>query len=735
MPQIKKSYQEVTVPLQKMSFTPDVPATALTANEYNDGLNVEADVRGIRSVSGDEIILDTIPGDTAPVFITGGFRRGGEFWIVVATAYNATTTGKWYASNGSTTWYDITPTDLVNTNYVVNSNITDCWNGTVLILNDGLNPPFFWPDEDPDIAPTQKMVKYSNQVPLDIANIEPASLTTKKITFETAQASAPFTAGNKVVLNNVSPRYYNAAWEVTACTTTDVTITCDLTQAYNSGGQVAPLYAWNYNPDWESYTAQFMRMYSTPNVGTILVAGDLTAVPVADPTDTDEYPVTVQWSQAFGLNQVPTTWEPTVLNVANQLEVPLRGKALDAFPCNGQFFVCSYWDTVVFSPINYSTTSAPILGVRLHNQGRGLLSANCWGNTDKLVYGVDARDIWVFNGNDFQGLGNQRVKNWFYDQLDPAYYDRVHMQVNTQKNQIEIYYPDSLAIDGIPNKMLSYRYDLDVWNAPRSVAEAEFACESPVWSKTRTYFRLSGTNLVGSGTGARFDVNIANTTYVSAQPSSGFKGTGYAVNDTIKIAGTSLGGATPANDLTLTVTAIGTGGSITTVTTAGTALGIWTPDLSTRTILYVRGLSGPSYGNVVIQKDHGYSFIGDANITSYFRRDNVRLVKDYSTKVMVHRILPETINLDAKGIPLYPSPGSVDITIEGANSVGSLPSAVTPVTVQVDANGSTNADNPWAQINQNAYRVTSVEIGDSSNTDTWMCNAITYQFTESEDDR
>ena len=95
MPQLKKSYQEVTVPFNKMSFTPDVPASALGPNEYNDGLNVEADVRGIRSVNGDEIILDTIPGDTAPVFITGGFRRGGEFWIVVATAYNATTAGKW----------------------------------------------------------------------------------------------------------------------------------------------------------------------------------------------------------------------------------------------------------------------------------------------------------------------------------------------------------------------------------------------------------------------------------------------------------------------------------------------------------------------------------------------------------------------------------------------------------------------------------------------------------------
>jgi hypothetical protein len=226
--------------------------------------------------------------------------------------------------------------------------------------------------------------------------------------------------------------------------------------------------------------ANFMRLYNTPNVGSILVAGNLTATNLD--TTQEIYPVSVRWSQAFGLNQAPLTWTPTVINVANELEVPLRGPALDAFPSNGQFFLCSYWDTVVFSPINYSTTSAPILGVRLYNQGRGLLSSNCWANTDQMVYGIDARDVWVFDGNNFQGIGNQRVKNWFYDQLAPQYYDRVFMEVNSQKNQVEIYYPDSAAVSGVPNKMLSYRYDLDVWNAPRDVTSATFACESPVWT-------------------------------------------------------------------------------------------------------------------------------------------------------------------------------------------------------------------------------------------------------------
>jgi hypothetical protein len=402
-----------------------------------------------------------------------------------------------------------------------------------------------------------------------------------------------------------------------------------------------------------------MRIYSTPNVGSILVAGNLTVTNLDD-TET-LFPVTVQWSQSFGLNQAPRTWEPTITNVANQLEVPLRGPALDAFPCNGQFFLCSYWDTVVFSPINYSTTSAPILGVRQFNQGRGLLSSNCWANTDKLVYGIDARDVWVFDGQDFQGLGNQRVKNWLFDQLDPAYYDRVFMEVNSQRSQVEIYYPDSLAINGVPNKMLSYRYDIDCWNAPREVSSATMACEAPI--------------------------------YVDQTDSS---------------------------------------------------LPEWIPNLASRTVVYARGVEDQK----IVQKDQGYSFIASnanptGSITSSFRRDNIKLLKDYSGRLMVHRILPEVVNLGAltgtdNELPVDPATstnkGNIIVTIEGANSVGSAPVAKTPVELAVDADGNAG-NNPWAQINQNAFRVNTIELGDSSNNAIWMCSATTWQITQVEDDR
>ena len=339
----------------------------------------------------------------------------------------------------------------------------------------------------------------------------------------------------------------------------------------------------------------------------------------------------MRWSQAFGLNAGPTTWEPTIANTANELEVPVRGPVLDGFPMNGNFYVCSYWDTVIFSPINYTSTSAPILGVRLLNQGRGLLNENCWANADTMVYGLDARDFWQFDGSNFTPLGNQRVKNYFYQNLNSLYTDRVFVINNTQKNQIEIYYPD-LDSTGWCNKMLAYRYDLNVFQTPRDIANASQATESPIW-------------------------------------------TGNVYNQ------------------------------------------------ASRTVIYSQGIPD----TYLVQKDKGNEFIGNVAISSQFRRDNIQLLKDYSGSLLLHRILPEIINIDGNGVPTTAT-GNLTVTVGGSNSVGQTPTFKDPVTISVDT------DSPWTQINQNAYRINTIELNNTSSTDTWLCSAISAQFTQTQDD-
>lgn len=74
-----------------------------------------------------------------------------------------------------------------------------------------------------------------------------------------------------------------------------------------------------------------------------------------------------------------------------------------------------------------------------------------------------------------------------------------------------------------------------------------------------TYSGVSGTNGSGQvGTGGTFNVSVSGTTYTVTTATVGQN---YVDNNTITIPGTSLGGATPANDLTITITQASIGGS------------------------------------------------------------------------------------------------------------------------------------------------------------------------------
>lgn len=419
-------YQRIRTPFVGMSFTPDVPSNALAPNEYNSGYNVEADVRGIKKIFGEQEILTAVP-NTA-IFMEGGFRNQVTWNYIVATR-DSSSHGRWYLV-GTAGVTNITPGVGANpsvylTGYTEDLNITTSWVGGVFFVNDTLNNPMY-------LLPTA----------------------------------------------------------------TEMAVTPDA--------------QWNYDVGSTKTVAGFVRNYCSPNVGNILIAGNITKT--ISGVDTN-FPTTVRWSQSFANTGIPSTWEPTLSNVANEQEVPVRGPLVDGFFLGANFYVCSYWDTVVFSPIAYQNSTAPIFGVRLLNQGRGLLNNNCWTNTDAMVYGLDARDIWVFDGSNFNSIGNQRVKDYFFSNLNPTYYERVFMVNNTQKYQIEIYYPD-LNSTGWCNKMLSYRYDLQIWNAPKDIQDACMGTEGPkvsgggfnFASRTVVYARgnVAGSKLVQTGTGNAF---------------------------------------------------------------------------------------------------------------------------------------------------------------------------------------------------------------------------------------
>lgn len=88
------------------------------------------------------------------------------------------------------------------------------------------------------------------------------------------------------------------------------------------------------------------------------------------------------------------------------------------------------------------------------------------------------------------------------------------------------------------------------------------------YDDTYTYTGLTGT-ASGSGANAVFTVNVAYAGYTATVTTPG---DGYVGTETVTILGTDVGGATTANDVTITVDTVDGNGAITGISVAGTQL-------------------------------------------------------------------------------------------------------------------------------------------------------------------
>ena len=88
-----------------------------------------------------------------------------------------------------------------------------------------------------------------------------------------------------------------------------------------------------------------------------------------------------------------------------------------------------------------------------------------------------------------------------------------------------------------------------------------FQCSGNISSSYSSYSSITPTTLTGTGSGALVDVDLSDisSTYYNFKNTTITVvdgGIDYQVGDTLKILGTDLGGTTPTNDLTMTITKV-----------------------------------------------------------------------------------------------------------------------------------------------------------------------------------
>jgi len=102
-----------------------------------------------------------------------------------------------------------------------------------------------------------------------------------------------------------------------------------------------------------------------------------------------------------------------------------------------------------------------------------------------------------------------------------------------------------------------------------TIAETSYIQQSiNVTPSGATYTGLVGTNIIGSGINATFNVTVTGQSAYAVTVNA--TGSGYVVGNQIKILGSALGGVDVTNDLIITVASLGAFASISTVTWTGT---------------------------------------------------------------------------------------------------------------------------------------------------------------------
>jgi hypothetical protein len=196
-----------------------------------------------------------------------------------------------------------------------------------------------------------------------------------------------------------------------------------------------------------------------------------------------------------------------------------------------------------------------------------------------------------------------------------------------------------------------------------------------------TYQDKTGTTS-GTGTGAKFDVTKTDGVYTAVLDSlAASAGTGYVAGDTITIAGTSLGGASPANDLILTVATVGAAGKIATFGSVGTGR---TGDGVTDILIDVTGTDGIDT----------YNFGGTSTgFTVTKGEDDIAVASTVATNVQFTLADHERVVFTDKAIAFDAAGNAGDVYAILAAALG-----VTDVTKAYEGIGISLADAGWSKV-------------------------------------
>jgi len=483
----------------KMGVIKDTSPVALAPNIFTDVRNVRFKDNAIRKMEG-ELLLNDIATDLSNPLSFGEVRYFAVWenpnrqptgcyyiWVVDLLSNNVTVGQKIYIQDHTGTKRDITPSGLTNGFQFT----TTGWQHTLFsggfafIINNGLDKPHY-------ILDTPGNTDIANIVLAELpgwdsyyAEQEPISATWEtgfRTTFDLGQ-KVDFALNSIEVTVATAARTAEAGSPAGTNTTNTTTFVPGTLPAYGSLPSVNSTKFQIYTDTSTNTTVlhigglvdgnlvkAFIKSRNVVTVtagvvesfGDLLVAGNLTE---KDGSNTvRRLSGVVRTSDVAVAGSIPNNWNPfeSGVNTSDEFTLAETSVIKDMKPLQGNMYIFSN-DSIHMMKLT-GNINLPVAFTSVTDE-YGCLTNGGVIEYDGKLFVIGRNDIYLFAGNpgDIQSLADQRVRRYFFDNLNPTYEQQLFTILNHRENEIWICYPTLASLGGECDEALIWNYRDNTW--------------------------------------------------------------------------------------------------------------------------------------------------------------------------------------------------------------------------------------------------------------------------------
>jgi hypothetical protein len=480
----------------------DTPPIALAPNVFTDARNVRFKDGAIRKMEG-ELLLNTISSD-----LTGSGQAFGKvryfavwenpnrqplgvyyLWVVDYILNDVTVGQKVYIQDHTGVKRDITPTTLNSGNGFKFT--TSGWQHTLFsggftfIINNGLDKPHYildtagntdianivlaelpgWDSYNVDQDVLSDTWNTGDSLVFDLGQKIDFSLNEIIVTVATAsraaEAGTPAGTGTTNTINFV-PGALPATASLPSVTASKFQIYTDVatntTVAYIGGMADNNLISVHV----KSRSLVTVTCGIVESFGDLLVAGNL--------TEKDGNNIVrrlsgvVRTSDVAVPGSVPNNWDPfnTGVSTADEFTLSETNVIKDMKSLQGNMYI--YSTDSIHKMTLTGNVNAPVSFSPVTDE-YGCLTTGGVIEYDGKHFIIGGSDIYVFAGNpgDIQSLSDSRVRDYFYNNLNPIYEQQLFTILNHRENEIWICYPTLASLAGECDEALIWNYRDNAW--------------------------------------------------------------------------------------------------------------------------------------------------------------------------------------------------------------------------------------------------------------------------------